>query len=190
VPKLGYQKHCASGILASLRNFGLSLRSIPTSSNRLKLVSWGLPPSSGILTSIHSPCLRLRRRRYSAISFCVSRLCIEFSRRRENLSWAHHQEVAPLEPEQQTCWFNYATERRLTSRELRAAIKGGKPNLDDAYQPNLASKRPMSYKKGQVIKIITSETQPEPLLSGRVDYKYPSHEGYLYLPIWQLFPAA
>lgn len=53
-------------------------------------------------------------------------LQIALSRRRDSLKWSHHQEVAPLPPEQQEYWLNYAEEHELTTRELRAAIKGAK----------------------------------------------------------------
>jgi hypothetical protein len=61
---------------------------------------------------------------------------IDFSRRRENLSWSHHYEVAPLEPEAQDYWLDRAAPGpgeelpRLSTRELRLAIRGeGAPPL-------------------------------------------------------------
>jgi len=47
---------------------------------------------------------------------------IEISRRRENLSFSHHQEIAPFELEKQEYWLDKAVKEHLTQRELRRAI--------------------------------------------------------------------
>ena len=44
---------------------------------------------------------------------------IELSRRRDNLSWSHHQEVAPLEPKEQDEFLEQAEKQGWTRRELR-----------------------------------------------------------------------
>lgn len=49
---------------------------------------------------------------------------IEFSSRKENLSWHHHLAVAPLDFEQQQYWLSLAGEKQWSVRELRVAIKG------------------------------------------------------------------
>lgn len=51
---------------------------------------------------------------------------VPLSMRIDKLKWNHHLLVAPLPPEQQQYWLNYAEEHKLTTRELRAAIKGAK----------------------------------------------------------------
>jgi len=51
---------------------------------------------------------------------------IEISRRREDLPWAHHAEVASLEPEAQEAWLKAAAEEGLSSRHLRNKIKKAK----------------------------------------------------------------
>jgi len=48
---------------------------------------------------------------------------LEFSRRRENLSFAHHREVAPLDPDEQDHWLDAAEENTWTCKELRDAIR-------------------------------------------------------------------
>lgn len=48
---------------------------------------------------------------------------IELSRRHDNLSFGHHQEVAALEPDQQDYWLNYAEAERKSQKELRYAIR-------------------------------------------------------------------
>lgn len=50
---------------------------------------------------------------------------IELSRRRDNLSFSHHAEVAQLEPEEQDYWLDKAEEEGLSRNELRKAIKLG-----------------------------------------------------------------
>lgn len=47
---------------------------------------------------------------------------VEIYRRRENLSFSHHAEVAPLEPEWQTVWLDDAQTHGWSRDELRARI--------------------------------------------------------------------
>lgn len=48
---------------------------------------------------------------------------IESSRRRDNLSFSHHREVAPLEPEKQDYWLDKAEKENLTQKQLRNEIR-------------------------------------------------------------------
>lgn len=48
---------------------------------------------------------------------------IEVSRRRENLSWSHHREVAAISSKEQDFWLDVAERECLTRKELRARIK-------------------------------------------------------------------
>ena len=47
---------------------------------------------------------------------------IQFSRRRENLSWSHHKEVAALEPPDQDAFLQAAIDNGWSRRELRRAV--------------------------------------------------------------------
>lgn len=51
---------------------------------------------------------------------------IEIGRRRPNLSFSHHQEVAPLSPYEQDKWLDRAENEGLTRNELRQEIRGSK----------------------------------------------------------------
>ena len=51
---------------------------------------------------------------------------VEISRRRENLSWSHHVEVAGLSPGDQDRFLNEATEKSWTRAELRSAVQKAK----------------------------------------------------------------
>lgn len=51
---------------------------------------------------------------------------VESSRRREDLSFTHHSEVAPLEPQKQEEYLQKAVDNDWTVRELRDAIKEDK----------------------------------------------------------------
>ncbi|MHB8642840.1 MAG: DNA methyltransferase [Gaiellaceae bacterium] len=65
---------------------------------------------------------------------------VEPSRRRERLSFGHHQCVASLPPDQQDRWLEQAIEDKLSVRGLRAALKRGlvaSPGSNDA--PRLSS---------------------------------------------------
>jgi signal transduction histidine kinase len=48
---------------------------------------------------------------------------VEISRRRENLSWSHHAEIAALEPEDQDRWLERAERERLSVRSLREELR-------------------------------------------------------------------
>jgi N6-adenosine-specific RNA methylase IME4 len=48
---------------------------------------------------------------------------VELSRRRDNLSFGHHQVVAPLNPEEQEYWLEEAETEGMTRNDLRHAIK-------------------------------------------------------------------
>jgi len=53
---------------------------------------------------------------------------VEFSLRSENLSYKHHQEVAPLEPEDQKIWLEKAEQHNLSIREDNIANEYAKGN--------------------------------------------------------------
>ena len=55
------------------------------------------------------------------------------SRRRENLSWSHHAEVAGFPPAQQDEWLDRAEAQQLSRNDLRAAIHG--EDDDEFYTP-------------------------------------------------------
>lgn len=60
---------------------------------------------------------------------------VEISRRRENLSWSHHEAVAKLDPAEQDRWLDRAASERLTRAEVRAALKPG----DEADEDELVA---------------------------------------------------
>ena len=55
------------------------------------------------------------------MSYVASRF--DISRRRENLSWSHHAELAALEPKQQDRWLDRAKDDRLSVRCLRDELR-------------------------------------------------------------------
>ena len=55
----------------------------------------------------------------------------ELSRRRDNLSFQHHMEVAKLPPAEQDQWLDMATKHGWTTSQLRRQIRdGGQPDAD------------------------------------------------------------
>lgn len=54
----------------------------------------------------------------------------EISRRRENLSWSHHAELAPLDVDEQERWLDRATEERLSIRCLRNELAAARQAAD------------------------------------------------------------
>lgn len=59
----------------------------------------------------------------------ISLVCrkVHISRRRENLSFSHHQAVSSLEPEEQKYWLKMADDNEWSRKELREAIRNQKP---------------------------------------------------------------
>ena len=57
---------------------------------------------------------------------------IEMSRRRDNLSWSHHEAVAALPPERQDELLDEAEAEGLSVRALRALVN---PKIDDPPKP-------------------------------------------------------
>ena len=55
---------------------------------------------------------------------------VDFSRRRENLPFAIHQEVAPLPAADQEMWLQKASDQHLTREELRVQIRQAKATAD------------------------------------------------------------
>lgn len=49
--------------------------------------------------------------------------CFTPSRRRESLSWSHHEVVAKLPEKQQDTWLNRAERKRWSTRELREEVR-------------------------------------------------------------------
>jgi hypothetical protein len=47
----------------------------------------------------------------------------EFSRRRENLSWSHHETVASLALDEQDRWLDHAINRKLSVADLRLELR-------------------------------------------------------------------
>jgi hypothetical protein len=58
------------------------------------------------------------------------------SRRRENLSWSHHETLAGLEPEEQDRWLDQAGRHRWSVADLRMMVRASRSRLpadgDDA----------------------------------------------------------
>jgi hypothetical protein len=50
----------------------------------------------------------------------------DISRRRENLSWSHHAELAPLDQDEQDHWLDRAAAEKLSVRDLREELSSVK----------------------------------------------------------------
>lgn len=50
----------------------------------------------------------------------------ELSRRRDNLTWTHHAEVAALEASEQEEWLDRAVDLRLSATDLRVEIRSSR----------------------------------------------------------------
>jgi hypothetical protein len=55
------------------------------------------------------------------IAYVASRF--DLSRRRDNLSWTHHAEVAALDPGEQDTWLDCAVGLRLSATDLRLEVR-------------------------------------------------------------------
>ncbi len=68
------------------------------------------------------------------IASVVSRF--DLSRRRDNLDFTHHAEVAALDPDQQDEWLDRATELKLSTADLRLALRADQRGLKSAGNDN------------------------------------------------------
>lgn len=78
---------------------------------------------------------------------------IPFSRRRENLSWSHHAEVADLEPEDQEAMLSKAETEKLSRASFRKIVRAYKLKLDlqELSESQLLPTDPEVFKKVQEI---------------------------------------
>jgi len=76
---------------------------------------------------------------------------IEPSRRRESLSFAHHQEIADLMPDDQEKMLSYAEKHSLNSKAFRNMVKSYKLQLDlpELSQADLNKPPSEDFKKAQ-----------------------------------------
>ncbi|TQM79926.1 hypothetical protein FHX81_2240 [Saccharothrix saharensis] len=59
---------------------------------------------------------------------------VEYPRRRKDLSFQHHAEVAPLPPADQSRWLDLAERHGWTRSRLRQAVRGGLGSATDDEQ--------------------------------------------------------
>jgi hypothetical protein len=64
----------------------------------------------------------------------------EISRRRENLSWSHHESVASLDPDAQDYWLNRAGEHKMSVADLRLELRSRKSDHKDKDASDLGTK--------------------------------------------------
>jgi hypothetical protein len=57
-----------------------------------------------------------------------------FSRRRENLSWSHHEAVAALDDEDQCCWLDQASANRWSVADLRMMLRSARRKGDGDHE--------------------------------------------------------
>jgi hypothetical protein len=60
----------------------------------------------------------------------------EISRRRENLSWSHHEAIASLDPEEQERWLDHANQGRLSVADLRLELRAARKAASRAADPD------------------------------------------------------
>lgn len=78
---------------------------------------------------------------------------IESCRRRQNLTFSHHQEVADLEPEEQDKMLDMAEKNKMTTAEFRKAVRHYKLKLDvpEMNEEQLKPTDPILFQKAQEI---------------------------------------
>lgn len=60
---------------------------------------------------------------------------VDLYRRRYKLSFGHHEAVAKLDPADQDAWLSYAEQEELSVSQLRAALRGEKPQRAPSAMP-------------------------------------------------------
>lgn len=82
---------------------------------------------------------------------------VEISRRREELGLSHHAVVAPLSPEEQEAWLQYAIDNNLTRDEFRTAVKLATAESDTDPQSQLTAPNFNANVKGLVLSMLRAE---------------------------------
>lgn len=80
---------------------------------------------------------------------------VESSRRRDDLSFSHHTEVAALEPEKQDYWLDKAQDEKLTRKQLRQEISKEK-NTDDRKRAPAHGFEDNQLHQGNCLEILNS----------------------------------
>ena len=60
----------------------------------------------------------------------------EISRRREELSWSHHETVASLKPDEQDSWLNRAIDHKLSVADLRLELRSCRKGQKELSNPD------------------------------------------------------
>lgn len=101
---------------------------------------------------------------------------IEISRRRENLSWSHHEAVASLAPEVQDRWLDAAIEHKMSVADMRLELRArhtrrgkhavaapaeeGAESEDEGIECPNCGHRISSYIFAEKLKTLVSKAQP------------------------------
>lgn len=78
---------------------------------------------------------------------------VESSRRRENLTWTHHCEVASLPPDVQDGLLEWAEETKASTRELRSAVRVYKGYEHERVNGHQSSAAPLSIEAQHNLKL-------------------------------------
>jgi len=68
-------------------------------------------------------CERFGREEQTLKNYKAVAKAVKLSRRRDNLSWKHHAEVASLPAREQTKWLKYAEKNELSAADLRRELR-------------------------------------------------------------------
>lgn len=101
---------------------------------------------------------------------------VAFSRRRENLRFGHHQEVASLEPHLQTEWLDAAEANGWQTKELREALRAHRNGQPEAEQPAWTNSSPL------VVDVATLDEAVEAADRAARILERPLPEGH---PLWR-----
>lgn len=80
----------------------------------------------------------------------------QLSRRRENLSFQHHREVAPMDPAEQDDWLDLASANWWSSRELRERIR----EVRAGQKADTPEAEPAEEEQGEVVATVIRLSVP------------------------------
>jgi hypothetical protein len=63
----------------------------------------------------------------------------EISRRRENLSWSHHETLASLDPDEQDHWLDLAVSEKLSVSDLRVELRSARRGSKSASNADVST---------------------------------------------------
>ncbi len=93
-------------------------------------------------------------------------LRFEISRRRESLSWSHHAELAPMNPEEQCRWLDWCEKNQASVNDLRVELRRAR------HMSQLGGDKESPSHEGKEPSVTTENSDPKKCPQCGYEYMY------------------